>query len=466
MGDDLRFEHRMSDADALMWSIEKDPLLRSTITAVATFDRPPDRKVLAEALERTSRAVPRLRQRVVGNPYSLAPPRWEVDPNFDLDYHLRWLRCSGDGSLRDLLDIAEPIAMQGFDRARPLWEFVVVDGLEGDRAGAVIKLHHSITDGVGAIKIGMHLFDLERDGWRDKPGVDAPEVHVLSPMERLVDGIEHERRRQVDLARRTLGSVARTARAAVTDVASTAGGVGRTVGSLARMLAPVSTPLSPIMTGRSLSVHFDSISVPVAEMKAAAKVAGGSLNDAFVAAVLGGMRRYHDRHGASAEALRMTMPINVRNDDTADLAGNQFVPARFTVPLDIADPVARMAEVHDLVAQQRAEPALAFTGPIAGLLFRLPTSVSTGIFGAMLKGIDLVTSNVPGVPIPVFVAGAQLESQFAFGPMTGASTNITLLSYIDTVHVAVNSDPAAIPDSDAFQDCLEEGFDEIRALAG
>ncbi len=114
----------------------------------------------------------------------------------------------------------------------------------------------------------------------------------------------------------------------------------------------------------------------------------------------------------------MTMPINIRNDATADLAGNQFAPARFAVPLTIDDPVERMATIRELVATQRGEPALALAEPLAAILYRLPATLSTGVFGAMLRGVDFVTSNVPGVPIPVFLAGARMEAQFAFGPMS------------------------------------------------
>ncbi len=108
---DLQFESRMSDSDALMWHIEKDPILRSTITALTVLDRAPDRERLLDKLERGTRLVPRLRQRVVGNLFSLAPPRWELDPNFDLRCHVRWTNVGGDGTLRDVLDIAEPIAI-------------------------------------------------------------------------------------------------------------------------------------------------------------------------------------------------------------------------------------------------------------------------------------------------------------------------------------------------------------------
>ncbi len=466
MAEALRFEERMSDADALMWTIEKDPLLRSTITAVVLLDRPPDAPLLREVFDRATRTVPRLRQRVVGNPYSVAPPRWEHDPHFDLGYHLRWVRASGTGSLRDLLDIAQPIAMQGFDRARPLWECVVVDGLADGQAGVVLKLHHAITDGVGAVKIAMHLFDVEREGPADRgPMPEAPPLHVLSPVERLVDGVAHERRRLLGIATRSARSVAGAAAAAAGDARGAAQRLGEVTASIGRLLAPATQPLSPIMTGRSLSVHFDAITVPLAEMRAASKRADGKLNDAFVAAMVGGLRRYHDEHGSPVDSLRMTMPINIRNDETSDLAGNQFAPARFTVPLTIDDPVERMRVIRELVAFQRAEPALALTEPLAGLLYRLPTTVSTGIFGSLLRGVDFVTSNVPGVPIPVFLAGARLQAQFAFGPMSGAASNLTLLSYLDEVQIAVNTDPAAVPDPDVFLACLQDSVAEICKLA-
>ena len=122
----------MSDSDALMWHIEKDPLLRSTITVVWWLDRRArPRSAGGQDRARHAASIPRLRQRVVSNPYSIAPPRWEVDPHFDSRFHVRWLDAPGDGGVRAVLDCAEPIAMQGFDRARPLWELYVVEGLAG-----------------------------------------------------------------------------------------------------------------------------------------------------------------------------------------------------------------------------------------------------------------------------------------------------------------------------------------------
>jgi diacylglycerol O-acyltransferase len=461
---DIEFEPRMSDADALMWSIEKDPLLRSTITTVFLLDRAPDRALFRRRMDRVSRLVPRLRQRVLGHPMSIAPPRWEIDPNFDLDYHLRWVGAVEHGSVREVLDLAEPIAMQGFDRARPLWEFTVVEGLAEERAAVIAKIHHAITDGVGGIKLLMELLDLERTP--PEPEMPpAPDPTPLSEPRRFSDAVRYETARGVRAVTGTTGTVASDLRHAVTDPVGAGVGALRTTSSLFRLLKPATAPLSPLMQGRSLSVRFDELRLPVSSLKGSAKVVSGKLNDAFVAGVAGGLRRYHEKHGHEIERLRMTMPINVRTGSRANVAGNQFVPARFEVPVGIDDPIKCMTAIRELVEKERAEPALTLTDAIANVLNRLPATVTTNVFGAMLKGVDFVTTNVPGPPIPVYMAGARIDGQFAFGPMTGAATNIALLSHCGTAHIGINTDPAAIPDPDTFVACLHDSFDELCALA-
>ena len=461
----FEFEPRMSANDALMWAIEKDPLLRSTITMVMVLDRPPDRHRFTRRMERVSRVVPRLRQRVLAHAYSIAPPRWEVDPNFDLSYHLRWMRATGDGTLREVFDIAEPIAMQGFDRARPLWEFTVVDGLADGGAALIGKIHHSITDGVGGVKLQMEMLDLEADPVTDDdPLPAAPSPEPLSEARRWADAMAWEGRRGLGTLRGGIDALAGRASQAVSDPVGAFDEALRTAGSVVKMVEPAVEPLSPLMRDRSLSVRFDALELDLDRMKAAARLVSGKLNDAFVAGVAGGLSRYHDHHGRPVGALRMTMPINIRTEQTSMRAGNQFAPARFPVPLDIDDPIRRMNAVRELVEAMRREPALSLTDGLASVLNRLPITATTALFGSMLKGIDFVTSNVPGPPVTVYVGGAKMVRQIALGPMTGAATNILLLSYGDQVNIGINTDPAAIPDPERFVDCLQAGFDEVTDL--
>jgi len=457
----LHFNRRMSDQDALMWSIEADPLLRSTITSVAILDRAPDREVLTDRIERASRSVPRLRQRVQATPYNLAPPEYVVAENFDLDYHLRWQRAPGDGTLRDVLDFAQPFAMSGFDHARPLWEMVVLEGCEGGRAAVVEKIHHSLADGVGMMKLSMAFVDPQRSAADPGPMPAAPAPEHSSVIDQLRAGLGYRARRQLSL----MGTAPARLGSALRDPLGTAVGAARATASTARMLRPVSSPLSPIMTARSLRVRFDTVTASLPAMKAASKRVDGRLNDAFLAAVAGGLDRYHRIHGEPVDELRMTLPINVRRKDDDEAGGNQFVPMRFSFPVSTADPLERMAELRDLVTAQRAEPALHLAAPITGILNRLPVAATTALFGGMLKAIDVVTSNVPGAPFAIYIGGARLQADFGFGPLSGAACNITLLSYVDELHLAVSTDPAAVPDPATFVDCLREGITEVEKLA-
>jgi WS/DGAT/MGAT family acyltransferase len=468
MSTSLTYQDRMSDSDALMWNIERDPILRSTITGVWLLDQPPDRARLRERAERAIHYIPRLRQRVAANPFSIAPPRWEIDPDFELDFHLRWVRAPGSGSRRELLDFCQPIAMQSFDRDRPLWELYVVEGLDGGRAGLVMKLHHAISDGVGLVQMMGRLMET----WRTPD--PAREPKALPPLpepvykgigERFLDALGYERRKQVARALGVLDALRSGLPDAVRHPLDTSRELADALASVARLLQPVSEPLSPLMRGRSLRLHLDVLAVSLADLKAAAKKASGTLNDAFVAGVAEGLRRYHERHDVVIDRLRMTMPINVREGEKGQRAGNQFVPARFEVPMQVIDPVERMHAIGELVRQQRSEPSLPLIDEISSFLNRFPAAVSAQVFGSMLKGVDFVTSNVPGPQFDTYASGGLIEEIYGFGPLSGSAANITLFSYGGNCGIGVNTDLQAVPDPDLFRTCLEEGVAQVLAVA-
>ncbi len=464
-----RFAHHMSDEDALMWNIEKDPILRSTILAVAIFDSVPDWNRLRRRIDRCTRIIPRFRQRVVSPPFRMGPPRWAVEPTFDLDFHLRRMRLSGNGEQRALFDALQPMATTSFDRARPLWEFTLIEGLDGpdgERAAFAMKVHHSVTDGVGGMDLLTHMVDVARDAVEPEetewPPAPAPER--IGGVDLVRDSVAHTQRRVLGIARRLPATAWEATASAVRDPLGASAQFVRTARSVGRALAPATAPMSPVMRERGLGRRLYAFDVSLDELRRAAKTAEGSLNDAFVAAVMSGAQRYHERHGDVPDALRMTLPINLRHGND-DAGGNRFAPARFPVPLGIDDPNERMRAVGQLVRSWRSEPALQMTSALAGVLNRLPTATTTALFGGMLKCCDFVTSNVPGAPIPVYSAGAKVERLYAFGPPSGAAFNVTLISHCETCCIGVVVDTTAVPDPDTLVDALREGFDEVLALA-
>jgi len=466
---DIEFDEWMSDADAALWHAERDPRLRSTIALVCELDAAPDRARFDEAIAYTLAKIPRLRQRVVQDALGLAPPRWEDDPHFDLRFHVRHATLGGQGTLRALLDMAEPIAMQAFDKDRPLWELYGVDGLTGGRAGMILKLHHAVSDGMGLVRMTSALVERtrERDPRKaeNRESADFEPAGERSEAERLRDAARRRGAQQRTSAERLGRALANGAAAFLRDPRAAIEDARETVESIARTLRPIDEPLSPILRERGMALRLAGFTVPLVDLKRAGEALGGTLNDAFVTAISGGLRIYHEKHGEPIEALRMTMPINTREGEKGNRAGNQFAPMRMIVPVGIADPRERLREIQALVREQRAEKALPLVDDILGVINALPRPASLALLGAMLKAIDFVTSNVPGPRFPVYLAGAKIERMFPFGPPAGAALNVTLYSYDGVCQIGVNCDRAAVPDAELLTECLERGFEEVLAAA-
>src|SRR5687768_8661056 len=173
---------RMNDAEAIMWAVESDPFLRTDFTNVTVLASPPDAGRLRAGLQQAIESYPPLRQRVARPPLGLAPPQWADDPEFDLGYHVRTLSVPPPGNERQLLDLAAQLAAMPLDRARPLWEVTVIEGLADGRAAVLQRLHHTLTDGVGGMKLLRTL--LERSGGPDGgEDEDAPgPLPLLDPL--------------------------------------------------------------------------------------------------------------------------------------------------------------------------------------------------------------------------------------------------------------------------------------------
>ena len=195
------------------------------------------------------------------------------------------------------MTIARAAATEDFDRSRPLWDFTLIEHIGGERAALVMKLHHSLTDGVGGIQLALLLFDLEAHPAPPPPS--PPEVlggEHAEPGDLILLSLVRGGERIVDLVTRAGRSaiprslhVARHPVSSLIELVETMQSVGRTV-------APVSETMSPTMKGRGVSRYVDVLEVQLGDLKRAAAVAGGSVNDGFLAGVTGGIRRYHERH--------------------------------------------------------------------------------------------------------------------------------------------------------------------------
>ena len=451
-------ERELNPLEALMWRAEADPRLRSTICALELLDCVPDWDRLVAAHDWGSRLVPRFRQRVVEPLLGLGTPEWTVDPDFDLHYHLRRHRLPAPGGWRELLTACEQIAMTPFDKARSPWEAVLFEGLEGGQGAYLLKLHHATSDGMGGIQLMSMLHSRQREHNPDKPQRAALPPERAGGADMFARQVARDLRGVPGLVRDAAGAakaLARPDRAARDAL--------RFGASLRRVMADPDAEPSPLLRERSLSWRFLALDVEFADLRAASKAAEGTLNDAFIAALLGAFRLYHEALGQPVDRIPIAIPISVRREGDA-AGGNKFAGARLAAPVGIADPVERIAAIGALVRSARAEVAIDGMGLLAPALARLPGAVISQLAGGLTKSNDLQASNVPGLRDEVFMAGARIERMYGFGPLPGCAAMITMVTHGPICCVGVNVDPAAFKDTELFGRCLEDGFAEVLSL--
>ena len=460
----VRAERRMSDSEALMWNLEKDPSLRSTFLNVTFLDQAPRFEGFRARIAKAVNEIPRLRQKVAPPAGRLAPPMWVDDPAFDLDFHVRRIGLPSPGTERQLLDYAAAHFSDPFDRARPLWRYTIVEGLPDGRAALLAKMHHTITDGVGGVRLSAMFIDLERDA--ADPVIEEATPYAASPeglVEDIRDALAHGFRRQ-------LGMTKRAAEGAVDTLLHPQRVPGQLAGaielarSLARQAVVTDRAHSPLWTGRrSLSRQFEVLTVDLDGLKAVSNALGGTVNDGFVCGVAGGAGAYHREKGVEVDELRVSMPVNTRTDKSA--GGNAFTPTRALVPAGTKDPVERFEGVRAALSLTKSERGLGSAEALIGVLNSLlPTSVLVNFARQQVETVDFATSNLRGAPWDLYIAGAEILGNHPMGPTGGTAFNATVLSYRGGLDMGLNVDTAAIEDPELLKSCIRESFDELLAV--
>jgi diacylglycerol O-acyltransferase len=448
--------------DTLMHRGEANPRTRSGIMALEILDTTPDWDRYLERFESASRQVLRLRQKVVVPTLPTAAPRWVVDPDFNLSYHVRRLRVPEPGTLRDVLDLAEVSLQSPLDISRPLWTATLVEGLAGGMAAQLLHVSHAVTDGVGGVEMFANIFDLERDP-APKPVPPLPIPEDLSANDLTRAGINRLPGAIVggvwDALTGAVGLVGRVARNPVSAVT----GVVDYARSGVRVMSSVAEP-SPLLRRRSLASRSEAIDIPFADLRTAAKAAGGSINDAYLAGLCGALRRYHATLGVPIDSLPMAVPVSLRAE--ADAAGgNRFAGVMLAAPIGISDPAARIQEIRAQMCQRREEPAIDMIGAVAPVLSVLPTPVLESMAGSIVSS-DVQASNVPVYAGDTYIAGAKVLRQYGLGPLPGVAMMAVLISRGGFCTVTVRYDRASVTEQELFAQCLQSGFDEVLALGG
>ena len=397
--------------------------------------------------------APRYRQRFAEVPLGAADPVWVDDDRFSIDRHVHRSTRS------ELSAVVDEVMSRRLSRDRPMWELWIADRLGDGRIGVVGKAHHAMVDGLATVELATLLLDgtpepppPEADGWRpaDSPG----------PFKLFADGLASRAAQVVDVAslplqaarhpRQALRAPALALEASWALVDAARPGAG---------LPPFVRPTSPLR-------HLAMARRPLSELKAIKSALGVSVNDVLLAAVAGGVREFLQETGTDPIRLKTMVPVSLRSAAEANGLGNRISFVFVDLPCDEPDPLRRVRDVS--IAMGKRKDANEPEG--ADILMRLtgyaPRTLQRAVSRLVSspRTFDLVVSNIPGPPEPLWMLGCPLEEAYPIVPFADRhSLSIGLTTVCDQAFLGLYADRRALPDADRLAELVDAEFDALLA---
>ena len=455
---------RLSPLDVSFLYFE-EPTTPMHVGGVAVFQAPKggfDHDSLVRLISARIAFVPRYRQRVKWVPGRLANPVWVDDEDFDVSYHVRRSALPRPGTEAQLAELVARVQSRPLDRARPLWEMYLVEGLSDDRFAIITKTHHAMVDGIGAVDIGQVILDTSPDG-RERP-VDTWRPSPEPSWAELVAGAVAE------TARRPT-AIVDTVRGGLTELSSTA---GRILGVAGGLLAAATTaarpaPDSPLNAVIGEQRRYAMLELDLDDHRRIRKAHGGTVNDVVLATVAGALRAWLLTRGSKvgpATSVRALVPVSIRSADEDFKTGNHVASYLVDLPVGEPSPVMRLHQVSYRMQAHKETGQAVGAEALAGLAgFSPPTLHSLGarVASSLSKRwFNLVVTNVPGPQQPLYAGKARMLAAYPVVPLAkGQALSIGLTSYDGKVFYGLNADRDAMPDVDVLAQCLGDALAEL-----
>jgi diacylglycerol O-acyltransferase / wax synthase len=403
-------------------------------------------------------------------PFELSNPVWVDDSDIDIDYHIRRVMVSKPGTFKQLEQLVGRLHSSLLDRSRPLWEFYVIEGLQTGQPAIYAKVHHAAVDGQAGVALAKAIYDLTPE---PRP-IKAPRArnrsnqYQLGVAELATAAVQNTIQQYVKLFTTLPNAIQAIASATMP---AFAGGQFTQFGMPKNWQLGPKTPLNVSITNQR---SFAARSVSLSEVKQIAKACGGTVNDVVLAASAAALRRYLDEYNQLPSAsLNAAVPVSLREAGNTDL-NNQVSMMLVSLATDIADPLERLKTI---IASSKAAKEL--SGSLkAAIPTDFPSFGAPWIMGgfALLFGrsrisdnlppvANVAISNVPGAPVPLYMAGAKLATYYPVSiPAHGVALNITVQSYNGSLDYGFTACRRAVPDVDDLIEYLVEAHKELRQL--
>jgi diacylglycerol O-acyltransferase len=452
---------RLTAVDASFLA-QEGPNSHMHVGAVLIFEGPPpDYDDFCNQIRGRLHLVPRYRQKLAVPPLETGRPLWVDDPSFNLEYHVRHTALPSPGSEEQLRALAARVHSQQLDRAKPLWETWLVQGLEGNRFALISKTHHALVDGVSGVDLATVLFDLEPVP-KDAPHEGEPWIPQDEPSaaQLAARGIKGLIRTPFELTGRVLSAATRPTE--TLEVAREAiEGIGEV--AWAGLNPAPETPLNvPIGPHRRLVFVRNEL----ADFKLVKDALGGTVNDVVLTVVAGALRRWLRSRGVRTEGLelRALVPVSIRSKDEHHHLGNRIAAMRGPLPVYVEDPVARLAVVRKSMDGLKDSKQAIGAEVLAGVQSFAPPTVlaQASRINFSTRLFNLIVTNVPGPQFPLYVLGRELQDLFpiAFLPRDHALA-VAIMSYHGGIDFGLLGDFDAMPDIDTIGEGLQLSLAEL-----
>jgi WS/DGAT/MGAT family acyltransferase len=412
--------------------------------------------------------MPPFNRRLVGVPLALDRPYWHYEAP-SIDDHV-FVQALPGGNLRALGELVGSIATELLDRSKPLWEIHVVEGLADGRVALVAKVHHSTLYGAAGAEFIAELLDLSADAPTSSGGDDAVATagEGAAPSRLSVVG-----RTAVSQLRRPL-DVGRLAVRGVRGAAGAAGGLVGVVRDHGRAGLPPVAPTTLISGAPSDRRMASFAALSLDDARAVKDAAGVKLNDVVLAVVARALRDYLQARDALPDRLVAGVPVNAGEGDT--VGTNTLATMLVALPMEAMDGVELLRAVHAATVAAKAFTGAVGSTAIAELADVTPPAAlsvvnwltrTLGLASVQPTLLNLVVSNVMGPPIPLYLAGAQVDAIYPLGPLLpGAGMNITVLSNLDRLDVGVMACPDLVDDVWELVERLPAALAGLQAAVG
>jgi diacylglycerol O-acyltransferase / wax synthase len=419
-------------------------------------------------------AAPLFRQRLVTVPFGLDHPVWVVDPDFDLESHVRRAALPSPGGIGELAAFAADVISRQLDRRRPLWSAWFVEGLHDDHVAVIVKTHHAAIDGVPGAELASALLSTQPSEPGPVPDLESGE-RVPGEVEMLARGMANLARQPFRLARVTTRTAVAAGRLLSRRLVS-----GESSGSRSPEVdvpadpppAPFTAPRTPLNAAIAAGRRVAFASIALDDVKRVKDAFGVKVNDVVLAVCGGSLRAYLDsREALPPDPLVAFVPISVRSDGEDEMGGNRVSAMLTSLATDTGDPVERLERVSSGATSGKSQhETIGATTLTDWTEFAAPAvfSQAARLYSRMRLAerhrplFNVIVSNVPGPQVPLFLGDARLTAMYPMGPIIdGGALNITVMSYLGQMYVGLVGDRDAVPDIDEIAAGIG---DELNAL--